>query len=249
MKTLEKRTAVILTPEHVPVQLFPAGPGVRFLALVIDTSVISAISLAILIIMGIIFQNGMGIAVWLTLNFLLQWGYHVYFELRHQGQSFGKKRMGLRVVDGRGLPITFQQSFIRNICRAFDALPLFYGVGGLFCLFDPLQRRGGDLLADTLVIRDRKAMDTGGITADARRFNSLRTPGVLRRIRHRVSLEQREFLITLCLRADRLNPKARFDLMEEVGAYYREILEVDDPHLSGETLVRGVTAILFAERT
>ena len=247
--TLEDRAAVILTPEHVPVQLFPAGAGIRFLALMIDTLVLWFTSILILIILGIIIRGGMGLAVWLTLNFLLQWGYHIYFELRHQGRSIGKRMMGLRVVDGRGLPITFQQSFIRNICRAFDALPVFYGVGGLFCLFDPLQRRGGDLLADTLVIRDRKAMDTGGITADARRFNSLRTPGVLRRIRHRVSLEQREFLTTLCIRADRLNPKARFDLMEEVGAYYREILEVDDPHLSGENLVRGVTAILFAERS
>ena len=249
MKTLEDKAAIILTPEHVPVQLFPAGPGIRFLALMLDTFILWAVSLLILIFMSILLPTGIGIAVWLTLNFVLQWGYHVYFELRHQGRSPGKEAMGLRVVDGRGLPITFQQSFIRNISRAFDGLPIFYAVGGLFCLFDPLQRRGGDLLADTLVIRDRRTTDLGGITADARRFNSLRTPGVLRRIRHRVSLEQREFLSTLCLRADRLDPKARFDLMEEVGAYYREILEVDDPHLSGENLVRGVTAILFAERT
>ena len=248
MKTLEEQAVVILTPEHVPVQLFPAGPGVRFLALMVDTFILWTTSFLLLIFLSLILPIGINFAVWLTLNFILQWGYHMYFEVRRQGRSPGKKVMGLRVVDGRGLPITFQQAFIRNVSRAFDGLPVFYAVGALFCLFDPRQRRGGDILADTLVIRDRKATDPGGITADARRFNSLRTPGVLRRIRHRVSLEQREFLATLCLRAGRLNPKARFDLMEEVGAYYREILEVDDPHLSGENLVRGVTAILFAER-
>jgi hypothetical protein len=33
--------------------------------------------------------------------------------------------------------------------------------------------------------------------------------------------------------------------MEEVAAYYRQELEIDAPHLSGENLVRGITAVLF----
>jgi hypothetical protein len=83
--------------------------------------------------------------------------------------------------------------------------------------------------------------------ADARRFNSLRQPRVLRRIRHRVGLEEREFLLGLSPRAAKMEPKARFDLMEEVGGHYREALEIDDPHLSGENIVRGHTAILYGQ--
>ena len=44
-------------------------------------------------------------------------------------------------------------------------------------------------------------------------------------------------------------PQARFDLMEELGTYYRRTLEVDDPHLSGENLVRGLLAILYTDRS
>jgi hypothetical protein len=79
-------------------------------------------------------------------------------------------------------------------------------------------------------------------------FNSLRVPRVLRLIRSRVTLDEREFLLSLCLRASELNDRARFDLMDEVGAYYRDKLKIDDPNLSGENLVRGLTAILFEKR-
>jgi len=34
-----------------------------------------------------------------------------------------------------------------------------------------------------------------------------------------------------------------------VGAHYRKTLEIDDPHLSGENLVRGLLAILYTDRS
>jgi hypothetical protein len=79
----------------------------------------------------------------------------------------------------------------------------------------------------------------------ARAFNSLRTPRLIRLAHHRVSLEEREFLAELCLRAEDLDERARLHLMEEVGRHYRGRLGIDDPHLSGESLVRGLTALLF----
>ena len=36
--------------------------------------------------------------------------------------------------------------------------------------------------------------------------------------------------------------------MEEVGRHYREKLGIEDPRLSGENLVRGLTGVLFADR-
>ena len=80
-------------------------------------------------------------------------------------------------------------------------------------------------------------------------FNSLRTPRLLRLVRHRVGLEEREFLAALCLRADGMEDRARFDLMEDVGRHYRARLGIEDPHLSGESLVRGLAGVLFAEQT
>jgi hypothetical protein len=72
---------------------------------------------------------------------------------------------------------------------------------------------------------------------------------VLRRLRREVGLEEREFLLELVLRADALEPQARFDLMEEVGGYYRRTLEVEDANLSGENLVRGLLSVLYTDRS
>jgi uncharacterized RDD family membrane protein YckC len=244
MNGVEERSApIVLTPEHVPIRLFPAGLGARFLALMADTLLILALTFGIALFLP------MGPGLQTIVIFVLQWGYHMYFEVRHQGRSPGKRFCGLRVVDSRGLPITFQQAFVRNIVRALDALPIFYGIGGLACLFDRHRRRLGDIVADTLVLEERRALDATRTISEARRFNSLQTGRVLRRLRKQVGLEEREFLLALCLRAEALDPQARFDLMEEVGGYYRRTLEVDDPHLSGENLVRGLLAILYTDRS
>lgn len=244
MNLLEERSApVVLTPEHVPIRLFPAGLGARFLALMADTLIIMAVTT----FLGTMLSVTPGLAT--VMVFVAQWGYHMYFEVRHQGRSPGKRMCGLRVVDSRGLPITFQQSFVRNIVRVLDFAPLFYGLGALACLFDGRRRRLGDLVADTLVIEERRAADPTRAIADARRFNSLQTPRVLRRLRKQVGLEEREFLLSLVLRAESLDPQARFDLMEEAGGFYRRTLEIDDPHLSGENLVRGLLSILYTDRS
>ena len=244
MKALEDRSApVVLTPEHVPIRLFTAGLGARFLALVIDSCIILSIVAGIR--MALLVSPGLAT----VLVFLVQWGYHMYFEVRHQGRSLGKRVCGLRVVDSRGLPITFQQSFVRNIVRVIDSAPIFYGLGGVVSMVDRHRRRLGDIVADTLVIEEHRAADPTRAIADARRFNSLQTPRVLRRLRKQVGLEERELLLAIVLRADSLDPQARFDLMEEVGGHYRRTLEIDDPHLSGENLVRGLLSILYTDRS
>lgn len=242
----------ILTPEHVPIVLVPAGVGSRFLALIVDFVLLTGMIAVLAAVLQLVLPRGIGAAVVTTLGFALTWGYHVYFETRRQGRTPGKRAAGLRVVDGRGLPITVEQSLLRNIVRALDFLPVFYGVGGLCALLDRDRRRLGDILADTLVVRDRAAA-AARAAASARaarlaapqRPNALADPGTLRRIRHRVTLEERELLLDLCLRADRLDARARYDLMEQVGAHYRRKLEIDQPHLSAENLVRDLAALAF----
>lgn len=243
----------ILTPEHVPIVLVPAGVGSRFLALIVDFVVLMGLLAAVGTVLQTVLPRGIGAAAAATIGFTLTWGYHVYFETRHQGRTPGKRAAGLRVVDGRGLPITVEQSMMRNIVRALDFLPVFYGVGGLAALLDRDRRRLGDILADTLVVRERTAASAreaafagaAALLPVQERPNALAEPGTLRRIRHRLTLEERELLLDLCLRAERLDPRARYDLMEEVGAHYRQKLEIDQPHLSAENLVRDLTALAF----
>jgi len=239
---------VITTPEHVPIRLEPAGAGSRFLATLIDSFLITAIAAAIGTVLLMTLPAGIGAALAITVNFVLTWGWHVFFETKKQGRTPGKRALRLRVVDARGLPVSLYQSLVRNIVRALDFAPAFYGVGAISTLVTPTRRRLGDIVADTLVIRDAQPLAYKGQLASERRHNSLRTSRVLRLIRNRISLEEREFLLTLCLRADRMSPAARYDLMQDVANEYRRKLDVEEESLSGENFVRDLTAVLFNPR-
>ncbi|HEY0141467.1 MAG TPA: RDD family protein [Thermoanaerobaculia bacterium] len=236
----------ITTPEHVHIRLEPAGAGSRFLAILIDSLIVLAISALLSAIINTLLPSGVAAAVLVTITFLLTWGWHIYFEVRRQGRTPGKATLKLRVVDARGLPVSLYQSLVRNITRVLDFLPAFYGVGAIATLLSPNRRRLGDLIADTLVVRDAQPLAYKGHLAAERRHNSLRTPRVIRLIKHRISLEEREFLLALCLRAERMAPAARYDLFEQVAGVYRKKLDLEEEPISGENLVRDLTAVLFA---
>jgi uncharacterized RDD family membrane protein YckC len=235
----------IVTPEHVHIRLEPAGLGSRFLAIFIDSAIVQGTSAIIITSLGVFLPRGIAIAIGITLNFLLTWGWHIYFETQMQGRTPGKRMLRLRVIDARGLPVSLYQSLVRNITRVLDFAPIFYGVGAIASLISPSRRRLGDIIADTLVIRDAQPLAYKGQLAAERRYNSLRTPRVQRLIRHRISLEEREFLLALCLRADSMSAAARYDVMEEVAAKYRAELGLEEEPISGENLVRDLTAVLF----
>ena len=235
----------ITTPEHVPIRLEPAGAGSRFLATMVDTLIVNGIGALLMILLVALLPTGIALALGVTINFVLTWGWHVYFEVRQQGRTIGKRALRLRVIDARGLPVSLYQSLVRNITRALDFAPAFYGIGGIATMVSRSRRRLGDIVADTLVVRDAQPLAYRGQLSAERRHNTLRTPRVLRLARHRISLEEREFLLTLCLRADRMSPEARYDLMEDVANVYREKLDLEADSISGENFVRDLTAVLF----
>jgi len=92
----------------------------------------------------------------LLLSFLLEWFYPVLFEVYRNGQTPGKKWLGLAVVNDDLTPVSWSTSLVRNLLRAVDFLPFAY-VGGLSSMV--LSRhfqRLGDLAAGTLVIHRPK---------------------------------------------------------------------------------------------
>lgn len=242
------RAVTILTPEHVPVRLTPAGLGSRFCALSLDACLILGISVFTTTAATLLLPASLEAAAALTLSFVLVVGYHPFFDIRHEGRSPGKRALGLRVVDARGLPMTTQQALVRSILRTLDFLPFGYALGALAALVDPHGRRLGDLVAGTLVVDERGARLLAAQLPPARRYNSLRTPRIRALVKHRLGLEERDFLVTLCHRADRLDPAARFELMEEAARLFREWLEIDDPDLSGEAMIRDLASLATGDR-
>lgn len=143
-------TYTVNTPEGIALQLSPAGPIPRLLAWLLDLLLRSAISLLLVIMLAFLGKLGMGISM--ILIFLLEWFYPVYFELRHQGQSPGKKMLQLYVAQTDASPVTPSASIVRNLLRVVDFLPVLYGFGFASMVLNRRFQRLGDLAANTVVL-------------------------------------------------------------------------------------------------
>ncbi len=167
---------VVDTPEQVTFGYTVAGIGSRFLAAIIDTLLLLfkqiVLVLVLLVTLNAVSEQLTGeaadsmrsvvLAVWGILSFVFLWGYYLFFELQWNGQTPGKRAIGLRVVREGGRPITFVASAIRNLVRVIDFLPSLYGLGVLVMFVDKHSRRLGDLAGGTLVVKDhaRVTLDT-----------------------------------------------------------------------------------------
>ena len=87
--------------------------------------------------------------------FLLQWGYFALFEAFGNGRTPGKRVAKIRVIHQSGRGISFIESLARNLVRFVDYLPGFYAVGVVAIFVSRRHQRLGDMVAGTLVVRDR----------------------------------------------------------------------------------------------
>ena len=164
--TLPEEILDIQTPENVAFGYQIAGIGSRFLASLLDTLVVGLLQIVILIVLTLIIRLFDGsafsgqIAAWVYAIFglvaaIFYWGYYVFFEMLWNGQTPGKRWVGLRVIRSDGTPITLSEALIRNLARLVDFLPAAYGIGIVTMFIDKQSRRLGDLAAGTLVVQDR----------------------------------------------------------------------------------------------
>lgn len=140
----------IETPEGVELQLRVAGPVVRALAWLIDFLIRLMVYYAGL--MAFTVFGNFGVGLMLIFIFLLEWFYPVLFEVYRQGRTPGKQAMGIQVVNDNGTPVGWGPAMVRNLLRAVDFLPLFYGFGLLAMLMNRDFKRLGDLAAGTQVV-------------------------------------------------------------------------------------------------
>src|SRR6185503_21374472 len=127
--------------------------------------IIMAIGTMIFTIVSTFLPRGVAMAILVTVNFFLTWAWHLWFETRKQGRTPGKRALKIRVIDARGLPVSLHQSLVRNITRVLDFVPVFYGVAAIAVMASPSRRRIGDILADTLVVRDAQPLAYRGALA------------------------------------------------------------------------------------
>lgn len=140
----------IETPEGVSLRLRAAGALPRAQAWMVDLLLRLVVLFVAMVPLALFGKGGNGLAM--LLMFALLWAYSVVCEVWLDGQTLGKRALGLRVVKADGTPVTWLPSVVRNLLRAVDALPGVYGVGLASTLIDPHARRLGDIVAGTMVI-------------------------------------------------------------------------------------------------
>jgi uncharacterized RDD family membrane protein YckC len=102
-------------------------------------------------------DDALAAAVVLTTVVLVVVGWPVTWETLTRGRSPGKMLLGLRVVRDDGGPIRFRQAFTRALAGVFvDFNPLLLGAPAVIVsLCSTKGKRVGDLLAGTVVVRER----------------------------------------------------------------------------------------------
>ena len=79
--------------------------------------------------------------------------YHIVMEASAKQATFGKQILKIRVCDMQGNRLGIGQSVGRNLGKIFSVLSLFTGY--LYCFFNKQQQCLHDVMAGTLVVKDR----------------------------------------------------------------------------------------------
>jgi uncharacterized RDD family membrane protein YckC len=160
---------IIETPERVPLHFALASIGNRFLACAIDhglqvlTALLMYIGFRVLAnysAFGDSFSNTPKWvkAVLIVILFLILSGYFAFFEWIWKGQTPGKRWLKLRVLREDGRPVTFWEAAVRNLLRTLDMMPVpFYSIGLISVFVSLSDQRVGDMVAGTVVVREREA--------------------------------------------------------------------------------------------
>jgi uncharacterized membrane protein SpoIIM required for sporulation/uncharacterized RDD family membrane protein YckC len=240
----------IETPEQVVFSYTVAGIGSRAAAALIDHTFIATAILSLLLVYAFFLAPMLGapagmaslfarhsaawaLAVILLLQFVIQWGYYVLYEALWDGQTPGKRWLGLRVVQDGGYSVSFAASAARNIARVLDMQPAFvYLVGIVAVAVSKTGKRTGDHLAGTFVVRERvlsrpRVPDSPGPS----------TASPVHRITASLREDELEILERFLSRTDALTPERRDVLAGQLARTFAAHLpDADIPVLALRTL-------------
>lgn len=183
-------TLTVTTPEGIELEFTTATAAERIVAFAFDALVL-AVALFVLALLAGLASFVLGPAPLFLLFFVARLGYFAIAEIRGNGRTFGKRRLGLRVIRADGGPLSTEVVLARNLTREVElflplqvlllpetwhdgqqgALAVVALVWVLLLLFFPLTNRHrlriGDLLAGTRVVAAPRPVLARDLAADA----------------------------------------------------------------------------------
>jgi uncharacterized RDD family membrane protein YckC len=119
-----------------------ADIGTRFIALIIDSMILGAIT-------GALF--GAGREAGIGVGMIVGIAYHWYFLTRHNGQTPGKMLMKIRVVKSDGSPMDDVTPVLRYVGYYINSAVIM--LGWLWATWDDQRQGWHDKIANTVVVR------------------------------------------------------------------------------------------------
>ncbi|MCZ6596779.1 MAG: RDD family protein [Planctomycetota bacterium] len=257
------------TPEGVTLRYELAGAGARAAAGLVDLFLIFAVWLlgcAFFLLVSVLDESGVtGFFFGLLIGgaLLIPALYQIAWGIFWQGQSPGKRLLGLRVTDAHGYPASALQHVLRGIFFPLEALLLsvLFPVGLVVITATERRQRLGDLVAGTVVLRDRPPAESAEPFPRST-WSKLETHrlALVPALAARLDAEDLRFLRDLLARRD-LERKERARLLRSSARHYLDKLGIeldlrrvreDAPEILREIYLflrelRGTPAVAHAE--
>jgi uncharacterized RDD family membrane protein YckC len=234
----------IETPEQTPLEFEIAGIGSRFLAIAIDTLIQSAAAVIVgiggaLLFVGLLRTREPSTiwiaAILIVFAFVLFYGYFAIFEAIWNGQTPGKRSVGIRVIKDSGRPITPAESVARNLLRIVDQLPTLYATGVVSMLLSKQNKRLGDFVAGTIVVRENSLEKARPIWQAAPVVANI-TYGS-----ERLTAEEFALIEAFLNRRNQLEPYVRYQMASQIAAKIQPKLTIPQNELpSPEKLLEAI---------
>ena len=146
----------VTTTQNVTIQYETAGFLWRFIAWLIDTSVVSILFFIIIYLFfsfGAVFNSNMQMTILGTVLMVIRYSYSLGIEMTTNGQSIGKKIVGIVVIKLNGNALETNDYLIRWAYRTVDFGMSFFSIGTIAIFMSEKNQRLGDMIANTTVVK------------------------------------------------------------------------------------------------
>lgn len=239
------RNVSVRTPESIAFRYELAGLGSRFLALVLDMALQFGVFAALM--SGLFLAasrlattketvppdvqriaDAVAIAIVVAIVFMIFFGYFIAFETFWNGQTPGKRALGIRTVRDGGYGVDFGAALVRNLIRVGEFALGFYAFSALSMLVSSENKRLGDIAAGTIVVRDaRLAMPKRLFEQPEPQYGATRY----------LSGEERALVRRFLERRNALTAPRRRELAAQLANRVRERVPSDLQRLDDESLL------------
>lgn len=146
----------VSTTQNVTIQYDTAGFLWRFIAWLIDSSVVSVLFLIIIYFLfsfSSVFDSNTLMSIVGAVLMVIKYFYSLVIEIVTNGQSIGKKIVGIAVIKLNGNALETNDYLIRWAYRAVDFGMSFFSIGTISILMSEKNQRLGDMIANTTVVK------------------------------------------------------------------------------------------------